>query len=322
MSKKIEKTIHSEFKNTQIPECLTIDIKDNEVMIELDGKSIVEDNMQVVGNAFEGWALVAHICSQKDVILSVKDKDKKYLPMGEYIGHGHFSRFIYRIMKFTDQYIWFHLENDLKKEVKDFRAFIETNVLVNNIPTKEAEEKDLISDENSVEAKLSECGVLREVLCKKHDIGEGEVYRQLPVGLFVGKKSKYTSVFTYGHSAIDLWKKDGNTINVIELKYQNSMIGIITEIFFYSNYMLDLVDENGLFTLLKTEGKKYRGYDKLEKGNCRIYGIMLADSYHPCVDNRCLDELNRNNIKDKLQYYKAEYRAEISVDITKIEKGL
>lgn len=325
MSKKmadmteLEKTIYSEFKGTLIPEKLTIDIKDNKVIIELDGKMIVEENMQVVCNAFEGWAIASHICSGKKVVLLVNNHS--LFPSDGYIGHGHFNRFIYRIMKFTEQYSWFSVETTLNAEIDNFSKFLDKKDLVNNIPTKEAEETDRISDENSVEAKLAENGILRSVLGNNPDIGEGTVYRQLPVGLFYGEKTRNTSIFTSGHSAIDLWKRNGKTLNVIELKYKNSMIGIITEIFFYSNYMLDLLDANGLFKLADSAGESSRGYNELEKGIGKINGIMLADRYHPCVDCRCLFELNQNNINDKLKYYKAEYRADVSVDIIRIEKG-
>ncbi len=62
------------------------------------------------------------------------------------------------------------------------------------------------------------------------DIGQGEVFRQLPVGLFDSKTKK--KVFTCGHSAIDLWNRNGDTINIVELKFRQHKIGIITEIFF------------------------------------------------------------------------------------------
>ncbi|SES96098.1 hypothetical protein SAMN04487771_1002107 [[Clostridium] aminophilum] len=311
----IEKEICAKFKRTQIPEAITIDSDGAVVTITLDGKKVVEDNMQDTGNAFEGWAIVAHICSQKDVVLKVNKITS--FPKDSFIGHGHFNRFIYRIMKFSEQYNWFSVDSPLEAEINRFRDFIDKNVLVNNKPTKEAEESDRI-DENSIEKKLSEDGILKKVLGETPDIGTGKVYRQLPVGLFSGEKSKDTAVFTYGHSAIDLWNKDGNTINIIELKYNNNMIGIITEIFFYSNYMLDLVSNTGLFHLAENEGDNCRGYAELKKGMERVNGIMLANSYHPCIeDERCLKELNKNKLKDRLKYYCVKYDAKIIVvDIT------
>lgn len=66
--------------------------------------------------------------------------------------------------------------------------------------------------------------------------------RQLPVSLFDATKSNTTGVFTGGKSAIDFWAVDGDTINVYELKSDNPMVGIITEIFstaiMYMMYLL------------------------------------------------------------------------------------
>lgn len=306
---EIEKNIFTEFGINQIPKSITIDSKDNIVTISLNGKKVVEDNMQVTGNAFEGWAIVARVCSKKNVKLSVDGYIS--FPTDGFIGHGHYSRFIYRIMKFKEQYSWFEVDDCLQKEIENFQNFIKSNILVNNTPTKEAEGTDRI-DENSVEKKLGEDGILRTVLGDNPNIGIGQVHRQLPVGLFCKEKSKHTSVFTYGHSAIDLWNKNGDTINVVELKYNNNMIGIITEIFFYSNYMLDLVGERGVFSL--AEGEDCRGYSELKKGITSVNGIMLANKYHPCVNNGTLKVLNDNSNKS-LKYYLAEYKADIIVNI-------
>ena len=139
------------------------------------------------------------------------------------------------------------------------------------------------------------------------------------MGLFIGEKGRDTAVFTNGHSAIDLWNRYDNTINVIELKTHNRMIGIITEIFFYSNYMLDLVCDDGLFKL--AEGGTERGYNELEKGLKNVNGILLADDdknggFYPCVDDDKVLEILNDNGKDNLDYFKAKYHITISVDVS------
>lgn len=134
----------------------------------------------------------------------------------------------------------------------------------NNIGNGETGSKGKYDDENAVEAKLAEDGILRGVI---GDIGEGNVYRQLPAGLFEESVARDNAVFTGGKSAIDLWSVNGNTINIIELKTNNPMIGIVTEIFFYSNYVYDLVSKDGLFSLNEQVkgGKSHRGYEDLLK---------------------------------------------------------
>jgi hypothetical protein len=310
---EIEKIICSKFTDTQIPQNITIDRKGDEVTIKLlDGKKIVEGNMQEVGNAFEGWAIVAHACIKKDVVLYVNDCS--CFPKDGYIGHGHYNRFLYRIMKFKEQYEWFKLEDSLGKKADDFRDYLkkEKGFLVNNTPKDEAGGNDQNCNENSIEKLMAEKGVLKEILGDTPNVGDNLVHRQLPVGLFNREKLKDKSIFTYGHSAIDLWNINGDTINVVELKYKNKMIGIITEAFFYSNFILDLVDNKGLFSL--AEGNDCRGYSELKKGMSRVNGIMLADSYHPCLDKEIIEyELNHNKNADKLKYYIAKYCANVTV---------
>ena len=110
-------------------------------------------------------------------------------------------------------------------------------------------DNDANNNENKVEAEFANKGI-RKFILEDTDIGDNEVYRQLPVGLFRMKAgrtkgtyncSKDTMVFTGGESAIDLWTWQDKSFKVIELKTENPMIGIITEIFFYSNYMYDFL---------------------------------------------------------------------------------
>jgi hypothetical protein len=134
----------------------------------------------------------------------------------------------------------------LRNVIKDFEKYLESEVFVNNPPTKDASDNDY--KENLVESKLSEGGALKEII---GGIVDEEVYRQLPVGLFVKKKSKETSIFTYGHSAIDLWSIKDDILSIIELKAKNRMIGIITEIFFYVNYMNDFVNPQSQYVTIQ-----------------------------------------------------------------------
>ena len=325
MNKGLTETICTRYNLHRLPEAISF-IEDDRVTLKLDTSKIMEDNMQDGGNAFEGWAIVAHICSgYKDVILDVNE-DKDYCLLdykGKYVKHGHWCRFLYRAKRFSEQYTWFKLSDEHKLEdiANDFVGFLEKNTFINNVPTKEAEETDRITDENNVEAKLAEGSKLQDILKNtvNLDIGSGQVHRQLPVGLFKEKKERDTAIFTNGHSAIDLWNRNDNTINVVELKTHNRMIGIITEIFFYSNYMLDLVSENGLFEIAK--GGTERGYNELEKGLKNVNGILLADDdknggFYPCVDDEVIMILKENG-KDNLDYYKANYHVTSSVEVTK-----
>lgn len=190
---------------------------------------------------------------------------------------------------------------------------------MNNIGTGEAGNKNKYDDENAVEAKLAEQGVMRSVI-KGVDIGNGNVYRQLPVGLFAGGVKRANSVFTGGKSAIDLWVRNEDTINVVELKTNNPMMGIITEIFFYSNYVYDFLrKDKKLFTLNEIpKGKdNHRGYEEIWNNKDQIYkvnGIMLADDrkFHPWVE-KCLEILKDNGIDD-LNYYMESYHLNVIIE--------
>lgn len=299
----------------KIPRSIIIDGDEDEdiVRLTLNANRLQTKNMQEDGNAFEGWALCSHTVSQKDVIICVDGALDT--SDGVYVGKGHMCRFLYRIMKFSEQYDWVHLSEYLEKETERFREYLSNGVFYNNIGNGEAGNKGKYDDENAVEAKLAEDGILRGVI---GDIGEGKVYRQLPVGLFEESVARDNAVFTGVKSAIDLWSVNGNTINIIELKTKNPMIGIVTEIFFYSNYVYDLVSEDGLFTLNEQVkgGKSHRGYEEIlklkEEKSIKIQGIMLADDFHPCVKD-CCEELNKNNM-GSIQYSASSYRLNVVID--------
>ena len=244
---------------TKIPSNLRIEENGEIVQITLNSKKIQEKNMQKSGNDFEGWSIAAYACTKRNVVLCV-DGD---LSISEkYVGKGHLCRFLYRVMKFSEQYKWLELSDDLKKESGKFKSYLQSRRFMNNIGSGEAGNKNKNDDENAVEVKMAEKGILRSVI-KSIAIGDGKVYRQLPVGLFVDKVGRDNAVFTGGKSAIDLWSINGSAFNVVELKTNNPMIGIVTEVFFYSNYIYDLVMPDGLFVLNELpKGKRdHRGYE-------------------------------------------------------------
>lgn len=77
------------------------------------------------------------------------------------------------------------------------------------------------------------------------------------------------------------------------------MVGIVTEMFFYSNYFYDLLTVNGMFTL-NTKSDGDRGYSELKNAEIKkVVGVFLADDYHPLVNNILIDCLNQNGINIK-----------------------
>jgi len=301
---------------TQIPSNLKIEEDDEVVRITLNANKIRDKNMQESGNDFEGWCIATYACAQKIVIMGVDDEISID---GEYHGIGHLCRFLYRAMKFSEQYKWFLLSENLTNEVEKFKSYLHSHKFTNNIGSGEAGNKNNYDDENAVEAKMAEEGVLRSVV-KSIDIGSGKVYRQLPVGLFEDSVSRKNAVFTGGKSAIDLWSIDGSAINVVELKTNNPMMGIITEVFFYSNYVYDLLMPDGLFTLndLPKGNADHRGYEEIWNNRKRINminGIMLADNerFHPWIDEELRTILNDNGL-DVLNYFIESYHLQVIIE--------
>lgn len=302
-------------KDIGISSKITVEDCGDKIKLKLKEYNIRKYNMQVPCNAFEGWAFAEKIINNKNVELEVDFCDTKE-------GEGHWNRFLYRAMKFSEQYkAWFNLSGDLASKVDDFKKNLCEGICTNNPPTKIAEDTDKIDDENAVESELSKAGVLQNVL--NIDVGSQVFNRQLPVGLFKGKKSKENSIFTYGHSAIDLWNINEDTINVVELKTDNPMIGIITEIFFYSNYIYDFIYQNN-FTLADIPRVKdkanLRGYDILYNSVDelkKVRGIMLADEdkYHKLLrenKDEFLIEMNKNGIEE-LKYSICSYKYDVTV---------
>ena len=306
----IEKAITA--RGCKIPSKLHILDEKDHASIIMDGKLIQEENMQEDGNAFEGWAIAAYLCSKRPVILDIDDNSR--FQYEGYAGNGHLGRFLYRALRFSQQYEWLKLSEYLEAEVIQFGKYLSSGVFLNNVGVGDAGDKKKIDDENAVEAKLAENGILRKVI-KSIDIGDGDVHRQLPVGLFSEKVEKNNAVFTGGKSAIDLWLRNKDEINVIELKTNSPMLGIITEIFFYSNYVYDLVTNDGLFQLsnIPKDKKSHRGYEELAAGNIhKVNGIMLADdkeAFHPWVNNEVVKVLNDNHAQE-LNYFLDRYHLE------------
>lgn len=330
----------------RLPSRIKFDLEDKKCTIVLDAELVKNENMQENENAFEGWAVALYYAlsnsteytdNKAEIILDIDGTVQNFS-----VGKGHWGRFLYRALRFEQQYKnWFTLSERLKSVTEDFEKFLQESRLVNNIAVGEAGEKLVRNKENVIEAKLAENNALQDIMRETYDIGSNKVFRQLPVGLYkvegkegsaflAGGKSalsgvkveKENEVFTGGKSAIDLWTWKGNIFEVIELKTLNPMMGIITEIFFYSNYMYDLLASDGLFSLNKPNGKgDDRGYteniyknEKLKSQDIQVKGIMLADKYHPLIEQPSfMDILNENGTDGKIQYEKAKYESEFLI---------
>ena len=319
---EVLKKLKERFGNSvKIPKNILVQKQGNQIKLILKSDSIRKENMQMAQNAFEGWAFAIYECYRNEVencIIEVDLDEKTEYATGQ--SSGHENRFWYRVMKFSEQYKWFTASEQLKTEIQKWRTYIENKEVffINNVGKGEAGNKEKHCLENEIEAKLAEAdGMLKELVEPAVEFGKNPVFRQLPVGLFCTKMQeeppeKKNMVFTGGKSAIDLWSWNKEEFHVIELKAANVMIGIITEIFFYSNYMRDLLLEDGLFTIYKPKGASgNRGYTYIQENEySKVNGIMLADAFHPLVKDECILQLMNDNGTDEIKYFLTEYKYE------------
>ncbi len=216
-------------------------------------KEAVTKNMQTDESAFEGSILVLKttIPMWKDCHFSLKWKEPKDT------NNLHYQRFLYRVKKFSTIFPeWFVLDENARNRIKKSRIHfinesLQTNVqakYVINTPdedrsiTPKCSETDFYKlSENDLEVIIT--NKYKEDICKIADLGY--ISRQLPIGVFENKKKEGNEIFTAKHSAIDIWGITRDKyLSIFELKKpgnKNTKVGIISELFFYSMVMSDLI---------------------------------------------------------------------------------
>lgn len=279
-------------------------------------------NMQDTRACFEAWCLIIKAKTSNSGLKIELDVDG--ITVASYPGgkpaNGHLGRFLYRILKFSEQYKdWFKLSPILDNLKNKFKTYLDSHTFVTSSPS--GAPKKAIANYN-LESYV-EYLFCDSISAQKDVLGLSSgttIDRQLPVSLFDATKSNTTGVFTGGKSAIDFWAVDGDTINVYELKSDNPMVGIITEIFFYSNYVHDVFISKSLdhgkghVTTLKDKEETYRSYDKI--GGKKVKGIMLSNSnrkgWHSSLDkptrNKVKEIMNKNDMSEAIQYEFLEYQ--------------
>ena len=279
-------------------------------------------NMQDTRACFEAWCLIIKAKTSNSGLEIELDVDG--ITVASYPGgkpaNGHLGRFLYRILKFSEQYAgWFQLSPILDNLKNNFKTYLDSHKFVTSAPSG-GPKKDIANYNLESYVEYLFCD---SISAQKDILGLSSgttIDRQLPVSLFDATKSNTTGVFTGRKSAIDFWAVDGDTINVYELKSDNPMVGIITEIFFYSNYVHDVFISKSLdhgkghVTTLKDKEETYRSYDKI--GGKKVKGIMLSNSnrkgWHSSLDkptrNKIKEIMNKNDMSEAIQYEFLEYQ--------------
>lgn len=328
-AKDIEKALQQSNRNLQLPKRIDFVYSGSSnvltmMFLTLQGCGLKAGNgkgcnMQSASAAFEGWAaaLYVHFMRREGTVVLDVPQDA-ILPGGPYTKYPHYGRFLYRAMRFEEQYPWFRLSDKLSAAVGDFRDYLGQHTFVNNFARQEASDKSAL--ESRIEGYFAGeyASALRRMLNRHGLPSDGcEIFRQLPVGLFEEKIDKNVAVFTGKSSAIDLWTVCGDTFVPIELKSLNRMTGALTELFFYTNYAYDMfVRQDGTFRMSHS-AKGYRGYNRLystETPLRRVKGFLLLDpgSEHPLITKEVVDVLNAA-AAPHISYGLLQYRWECTI---------
>ncbi len=271
---EILKLLRSKIKRVNFPKDIDFNINSEkkELVITMTRNGICS-NMQTDAAAFEGWA----ICLKAwlpEYIEKVIVSGKSFSPSKN--EKEHYNRFLYRLKKFEEMYIW-ACSDGFKDDIIKFDKLH----LVINVPNDDAEKKASHKEAQLERAFLAENKAFCDV-----------INQQLPVHLFNEEISKGKSVTP--SSFLDIWSIKYNTLNIYELKQKtNKKVGIISELMFYVNVMVDVM--KGKIKI--PESSSYRSFGKLydfyKTKKCKyINGYMLADALHPLIEGRKSDILN------------------------------
>lgn len=301
-----KKELSKRLQVSRLPEHIDIytDTNNEHLTIKL-GKAAICDNMQNDAAAFEGWGLciLSRLDSIKRVVVDWDEPSDK---------NGHYRRFLYRLHKMM-QYFGdiFTIEQSKRQSLDLFvKEYYNSNNLVLNYPKSKATKASNIKSKDSeayIEARFLEDKIFDHFL----DVAD----RQLPVGVFKGNISKEASMFTYGHSAIDLWGIKDDALYIFELKKStNKKVGIISEALFYLWVMSDTINKKFKYEIIGSI-PQYRNFNRLysaieEERISKIRSVLLIEELHPLISKETLDlinsRLNRDNLEMSTQYYKYE----------------
>ncbi len=260
-------------------------------------------NMQKDSATFEGW-MFAIMINLPSAIESVELTWERPLSLDKN-AQLHYNSFLLRVKWCLENYTWFHVGEDVKKELNGFMN--DLGSLVMNRPNKPCKE-----DAQNYEHQLE-----REIFKILGD----KAGHQLPVGLFKDVVSDKNALTPGGGSQIDLWKTEGDAFKVFELKIpSNKPVGIVSELMFYANIFHRLMVtgqikyEDDAFT----EAVNYRGFDIIRDAIIKkqvkfINAVFLAENLHTLFNSeaareRLLDKLNENKAGIIFSYEKvSEY---------------
>lgn len=277
------------------PSCIRLKIKET------------SSNMQEDASAFESWALILRIKTNKNIKLSfdkiiIKDYFKDLSP-----DQQHYMRFLYRLSKFQEQMSsWFSVSDESQKELDLFKEKFNSIEKINNVPGTFSKYRRKKGVEHLLEKAFVHIKEFREA----NEI-DFNVYDQLPNGLFFDKVKRENKIFNTGY--FDLWGIDSTgSFTLFELKEpENKQLGIISELYFYSNFAFDLLNEKNNFRLNK-KNSKYRNYEQFLKNQgtteTKVNSFFLVCNLHPEFEKHQKEIISLLNKNSPISYGVKKYK--------------
>lgn len=278
----------------ELPESYTyyLDKSKSVLTLKLNEKGLT-NNMQSNESAFESWAIVLklHNPKIKKIIIDWDD-----LPDNKQ-NNLHFNRFVYRLSKFVQTYDWAQANKPIP---------LIPSILTCNYPNGKAAE--------AIEHQKDSEGWIECKYVEKHKSEYDVMNHQLPIGIFkdkVGRESHYT---TGQKSAIDIWAIKDKSLFIFELKKPgNNVLGIISELMFYTNILQDIMshriqyqEDNKLLKAVKNNFRDFgKLYDVYKNGRIQeINAVLLADTLHPLITSELIELVNNSG---RLKYCRISY---------------
>ena len=299
--KQILKLLQAKNKNLRLPSGMGFSIEDNVLTITMKEKGLIS-NMQTDDSAFEGWAICLKAWLPEFI-------DQVYIEgkAPTNISDKHYQRFLYRLDKFIKIYTWASTKS-FEIELAEFRRK-NVNVVI-NVPKSNASESA-----THCEAQLERVFYKRNKISCSYDF----IDHQLPVRLFNDEIKEEKSITP--KSYLDIWAIKGNLLRIFELKLPtNTGIGIISELMFYVNVMIDVIKGDVKIPF----SSEYRSFNHLfefqKNKKCKkIEGVLLANNLHSGIKNK-LDEvlhiINGGDFSFNTEYL-YENPEHVNVSITK-----
>lgn len=287
---------NKEFK-LRTPDSIHFELKEDgkDLFITLNGNNCLK-NMQESAAAFESWGVCIKAILGEEI---QKVRIKWETPERKDL---HYNRFLYRAIKFEENYNWVILDgpqNDIKNFKNDFK-----NIVI-GYPNGDAKEEP---EQEEAILEKKKCNELANLHTKEM------VGRQLPVGLYSNftPNSKKTALTPIAKSQIDLWAIEDDVMRIYELKIPSGTgIGIITELMYYVNIMNDLKKGNITYSPIKKEKRiDFRNVRAVEnafeqKKINKIIGVFYARNMHPWIvtcKDKVISLLNQNTNGIKFEH--------------------